>query len=156
MKTYIILTMLSSLLYSHAVHGMMVVEKKLVQETIILVNNMLDQPKRSYNLMHEFIKNNPDQTTIKNEKTGNTNLHDYVTVFCDNKDPIRFLGAAALFANGADPNITNNAKESALDIATQLNNAPLIALFKIKNLTKQDLIKLASNHNVNGLLWWLE
>ncbi len=155
MKKCFLLTVFITLIYGHALHSMTITKDTLKKRVVEMGQRVIEEPAKSYEILSQFITENPEETTIQNEKTGNTRLHDYVIVFCQKKYPLRLIGAAALFAKGADPNTQNLQKKSPLHVAQEYGNTLLIALFETKNPTKQDLIQLARNHKQQALLTWL-
>lgn len=146
MKTHILLALFSSLIYGHALHSMTITEDALKERVTEMSQRVTEEPTQSYELVSKFLEEQPEQVTWKDEKTGNTNLHDYVIAFCQNQKPLRFIGAAALFAHGANPNTPNNKQKSALDIAKKHNNTLLVALFDLKKMDLKALMDLVDKH----------
>lgn len=124
-------------------------------EARMLQEQLIDEPTQAYELLVQFFRKSSKALAVKTQSNGSTPLHEAIMDWSALKrayDPRQLIALTALLEAGADKDALNASHQSPLALAFESENELLIQLMTTENPTKETLVNLAFEHNIQELI----
>lgn len=128
--------------------------KSVEEEGRQLAEEIAADPVGVYERVFAFYGMHPELLTRVKVLTGNTQLHQAVSIFVKGELPGIFE-VLVLLEKGADRTAKNKEGKTALELAEAHGSAILVELLKQENPSKESLTMLAIEHGLETLATWL-
>ncbi len=130
------------------------IRASLERKGVALYAEIVKAPSLAYEKTIRFLRENPRAISITTEGSNNSPLHEVIVGVLDHQ-PHKYVPLAALLEMGADTSALNSKGQTPLDVALAADSVMLVQLLTSENPTKELLLELALENEIEELVTWL-